>query len=90
MIIVRAPLTSPAQPSPATARPMMNMVEEVDAPHMADPISKTKKKVKNVHCKRHVNMESCLCLAGKRTFKFKFANIFPVSGWTVALCMSTT
>jgi hypothetical protein len=49
-IIVIAPVMIPAAPSPATARPTINMSEEVAAPHSTDPSSKMPKKTRNVHC----------------------------------------
>jgi hypothetical protein len=48
-MVVIAPFATPADPTPATTRPMMNMIEEWAAPQMADPISKITKKARNVH-----------------------------------------
>ena len=41
--IVNAPLRIPAPPHPATALPMMNIIEDFAAPHMRDPSSKIRK-----------------------------------------------
>lgn len=49
-MVVTAPLATPADPTPAIARPTMNMDEDCAAPHMADPISKMIKKTRKVHC----------------------------------------
>jgi len=46
-MIVMAPLMMPAAPSPATARPTINMAEETAAPQRTEPTSKMKKKNKN-------------------------------------------
>jgi len=49
-IIVKAPFWRPEEPSPATARPMMSIVDEVATPQSSDPSSKTAKKMRKVHC----------------------------------------
>lgn len=49
-MVVTAPLATPADPTPAMTRPIMNMGDDWAAPHMADPTSKTKKKTRKVHC----------------------------------------
>jgi hypothetical protein len=41
IMIRREPEKRPAEPRPATARPMMKTVEVGAAPQMAEPISKT-------------------------------------------------
>lgn len=48
-MVVTAPLATPADPTPAITRPMMNMAEECAAPHTADPTSKMTKKTRKVH-----------------------------------------
>lgn len=47
--IVIAPLVRPDPPSPATARPTTNIVEDCAAPHRAEPISKIQRKARNVY-----------------------------------------
>lgn len=42
------PFRMPEAPEPAMARPMMNIVELVDTPHINDPNSKTARKERNV------------------------------------------
>ena len=49
--IVYPPLRSPEAPIPATARPIISILEDTAAPHMADPSSNTAKKLRNVHCR---------------------------------------
>lgn len=49
-MVVMAPLASPAEPTPAITRPMMNIGDDLAAPHMADPTSKITKKTRKVHC----------------------------------------
>ena len=49
--IVYPPLRSPEAPIPATARPIISILEDTAAPHKADPISNTAKKLRNVHCR---------------------------------------
>ncbi|TDZ20095.1 hypothetical protein Cob_v007169 [Colletotrichum orbiculare MAFF 240422] len=46
---VSAPLNSPADPMPATARPTMSIVEDVDTPQMREPTSKRKRKQRKIH-----------------------------------------
>lgn len=48
-MIVKAPFPMPEAPTPATALPTMNMVDDWAAPHNADPTTKMKKKDKKVH-----------------------------------------
>jgi hypothetical protein len=48
-IIVKAPFSIPEVPMPATARPTMNIVEEVDKAQINEPNSKRVKKAMNVH-----------------------------------------
>ena len=48
-MVVRAPLDTPAAPTPEMTRPTMNMGEDWAAPHIADPTSKMTKKVRKVH-----------------------------------------
>lgn len=43
------PLVTPALPSPAIARPMMNAIEFGAAPQMVDPISKIPMTVKKTY-----------------------------------------
>jgi hypothetical protein len=50
-MVVRAPVVMPEDPKPAMARPMMNMVDDWAAPHRAEPISKTVKKMRKHHWK---------------------------------------
>jgi hypothetical protein len=47
--IEKPPLSSPEAPSPAIARPIMSMFEDVAAPHNMDPNSKMAKKLRNTH-----------------------------------------
>ena len=49
-MMVRAPFIKPDMPKPATALPMINMVEEVDTPHIREPSSNKAKNDKNVYC----------------------------------------
>lgn len=44
--IVMLPFTSPDAPKPAIARPQMNMIDEVAAPEINEPISKVKTKTR--------------------------------------------
>ena len=48
-IIVRVPLTIPAEPRPATARPTINITEDVAVPQSRDPNSKIPKKARKDH-----------------------------------------
>lgn len=43
------PLESPEHPTPATERPMINMMDDVAEPQMTDPTSKMRKKDRYVH-----------------------------------------
>lgn len=45
-----APFNIPEDPIPATARPMINIFEELATPQINEPISKNAKKERNVHC----------------------------------------
>jgi hypothetical protein len=45
------PLTRPEPPIPATARPIINIVEELAAPHSTEPSSKRQRKAKKVYFK---------------------------------------
>lgn len=45
--IVSAPFMRPADPIPATARPIISILDEVAAAHSIEPISKTPIKVRN-------------------------------------------
>lgn len=49
-MIVSAPIVIPAAPKPATARPTINIDEEVAAPQSKEPSSKIPKKAIKVHC----------------------------------------
>jgi hypothetical protein len=49
-MIVKAPFINPLPPNPATARPMMSMVDDTAAPHRTDPTSKRSRKARNVSC----------------------------------------
>ena len=46
---VRLPFARPEEPSPAIARPTMNIVEELATPHINEPNSKIIKKNINTH-----------------------------------------
>lgn len=46
-MMISAPLMIPAAPTPAIARPTINMVEDTAAPQRADPSSKMRKKARN-------------------------------------------
>ena len=46
---VRLPFARPEEPSPAIARPTMNIVEELATPHINEPNSKIMKKNINTH-----------------------------------------
>jgi hypothetical protein len=48
-MIVKAPFIIPAAPNPATARPMMSILDDTAAPQRREPISKTPKKNKKDH-----------------------------------------
>jgi hypothetical protein len=48
-IIVKAPFKMPEPPIPAIARPTINIFDDVAIPHIKDPSSKTKKKLRKVH-----------------------------------------
>lgn len=47
--MVRAPFSNPEDPIPATARAMINILEELAIPHSSDPSSKMKKNTIKVH-----------------------------------------
>ena len=47
--MLKAPLTSPEEPRPATARPTMNIDEDTEVPHRSEPIPKTTTKQMNDH-----------------------------------------
>ncbi len=53
--IVKAPFISPEPPSPAIARPMINIDDEVAEPQIADPISKRSRKVIYDHCTERIS-----------------------------------
>lgn len=46
---VKLPLARPEEPSPAIARPAMNMAEELTTAHTNEPISKMKRKNMYTH-----------------------------------------
>lgn len=48
-MIIRAPEKIPAEPMPATARPIIRAVELGAAPQIADPISKMVMAIKKTH-----------------------------------------
>lgn len=48
-IMVMAPFWMPEVPSPATARPIMSIVDETATPQSNDPRRKMPKKLKNTH-----------------------------------------
>jgi hypothetical protein len=48
-MIVRAPFVKPDPPSPATALPTINIVEDLETPHSKDPNSNTPKKTRKVY-----------------------------------------
>lgn len=45
--MVKAPFIKPEPPSPATARPTINILDDVATPHNSEPNSKTNKNTKN-------------------------------------------
>jgi hypothetical protein len=47
--MVKAPFMIPEVPIPATARPAINISEEVDTPQINEPNSKRAKKARKVH-----------------------------------------
>lgn len=47
--MVMAPFWIPEVPSPATARPIMSIVDETATPQSNDPTRKMQKKVMNTH-----------------------------------------
>lgn len=49
-IMVMAPFIIPEAPKPATARPTINISDEIAAPQRMEPISKIPKKNKKDHC----------------------------------------
>jgi hypothetical protein len=55
--MVSVPLMRPDEPRPATALPMMSMVDELAAPQITEPSSKTKKNARYDHydhCQCHI------------------------------------
>ena len=48
-MMVAAPFRIPEVPIPATARPTINIVEDVEMPHIKEPNSKRAKKAMKVH-----------------------------------------
>jgi hypothetical protein len=48
-IMVKAPFKIPDVPIPATARPIISILEEVATPQIKEPSSKTAKKAMKVH-----------------------------------------
>ena len=46
-----APFNIPEDPIPATARPIINIFEELATPQINEPISNRAKKERNVHCR---------------------------------------
>lgn len=48
-MMIKAPFMIPEVPIPATARPTINIFEEVATAHIKDPTSKMKKKAMKVH-----------------------------------------
>ena len=48
-IMVRPPFWIPDVPTPATARPMMSMVDELATPHSSEPTSKRSRNERNIH-----------------------------------------
>jgi hypothetical protein len=48
-IMVKAPFKIPEVPIPATARPIINILEEVATPQIREPNSKTAKNAMKVH-----------------------------------------
>lgn len=53
--MVKAPFIKPDMPSPATALPMINIVEEVETPHIRDPSSNKAKNAKKVNWSKCVS-----------------------------------
>jgi hypothetical protein len=51
-MMVMHPFIRPEEPIPATARPTINMVDEVATPQIRDPSSKRKKKLRNEYLVR--------------------------------------
>jgi len=49
VVISRPPFIRPAAPKPATALPLINIVEVIAVPHIKDPSSKTARKVMKVY-----------------------------------------
>jgi hypothetical protein len=54
-IMVKAPFNIPEVPIPATARPTINIFEEVDKAQISEPSSKRAKKARKVHWVPNVN-----------------------------------
>jgi hypothetical protein len=48
--VFKQPFIKPAPPIPATARPIINIVESFAVAQMSDPSSKIPRKTKNVYC----------------------------------------
>jgi hypothetical protein len=48
-MISMAPFNMPEVPKPATTRPPINIFEEFATPQIKEPISKSTKKLRNVH-----------------------------------------
>ena len=55
-MIVKAPFWMPEVPIPATARPTINIFEDVATPQSKEPNSKTPKKARKVHYTGWVNV----------------------------------
>lgn len=53
--ISRAPFKMPDVPRPAITRPPINIPDEFATPQIKEPISKIRKNVSHVHCRRFVS-----------------------------------
>lgn len=51
-MMVHPPFIKPEEPAPATARPAINMGDELASAQMREPISKTKRKLRNTNLLR--------------------------------------
>lgn len=89
--IVRAPFIIPEPPRPATARPTINMREDVATPHSNDPSSKRSKNEMNTYC---ISVNFNLRNGHKifrlaQTFELNWPYSFPVKGCRVQLSITS-
>ena len=77
--MLSAPFLSPDPPSPATARPMINIFDDCAAPQIAEPTSNRTRKARKVYFRKlvyfHLRNQWRMY-----TFKLNWLYIFPVNG----------